>query len=456
MTFFSNRMRTTALACLLSLLSPAVAQSQAAAKPTRDLDWNNWRGPLGTGVAPTSRPPIEWSLAEGKRKNIRWQAAVPGRGISSPIVWRNRVYVTTAIATDRKAKSTALEEHNPRSLAPPTNVHQFVVLAFDRGDGHEVWRKVIAEAVPHEGGHASNSHASASPVTDGEHVYVNFGSRGLYCLNLNGDVQWKKDLGLMRTRHQYGEGSSPALHGDVLVVNWDHNGDSFLAAFDKRTGKQRWRQPRDEKSAWPTPIVAPVNGGHQVVINAHGASRGYDLADGEPIWSLSGMTEICCPTPIYSNGVAYLMSGFKGDMLQAVRLAGAKGDLKASKNLLWAHTRNTSYVPSALLYGDCIYFVRLVNGVLSCLDAKTGKVHYEGQRLAGVRRILSSPVGAGDRIYFTSQKGVTKVIQRGPKFEEVATNRIDDEFVATPAIAGDALFFRGRERLYCIGTPRKR
>ena len=267
---------------------------------------------------------------------------------------------------------------------------------------------------------------------------------------MDGEIQWSKNFGRMRTKLGFGEGSSPALHGDTLVMNWDHDDESFIAAFDKRTGEELWRTPRDETTSWSTPLVAPVDGGHQVIVTATSLTRSYDLETGELLWTLRGMTPNSIPSPSYVDGIAYLMSGFRGYSLQAVRLAGAQGELSNSRNIVWRHQRGTSYVPSALLYDDLIYFLRDNSGVLSCLDRRTGEVQYEGQRLRGIRTIYSSPVGASGRIYITSREGVTKVVKAGADFEEIATNQLDDGFDGTAAIVGDEIYLRGQEYLYCI------
>lgn len=426
--------------------------------------WSSWRGPLGTGSAASGSPPTQWAEETEQRpaKNIAWKVEIPGLGSSSPIVWQDRIYLTTAIETDRHQASTAVEPHDTRAQAPPTVVWEFAVLALNRSDGSLCWARTVAEAVPHEGAHRTNSHASGSPVTGGEHIYASFGSRGVYCLDMAGEVVWSKDLGIMRTRRQYGEGSSPALYRDRLIVNWDHEGDSFIVTLDKRTGEELWRQPREEQTSWSTPIVVEVNGRAQIIINATTASRGYDLETGEVIWSLSGMTENSIPVPMYDRGVVYLMSGYRGQMLQAVRLEHATGDLEGSRHVLWTHQRNTSYVPSGALYNGCLYFLRGNSAMLSCLDAKTGEVLYEGQRLSGLRSVYASPVCVDGRVYVTSRDGVTMVISAGPQFKELAINRLDDPVDASPAIIGDRIYMRGQRHLYCIaecsdppGAPHK-
>jgi len=453
-------MRTFAVWCLAFLLFADVAvalpqsgQSIKATGFTVDARyWSSWRGPLGTGSATSGNPPTQWAekTEQGPAKNIAWKVEVPGLGSSSPIVWQDRIYLTTAIETDRSGESTAVEAHDTRAQAPPTVVWEFAVLALDRDDGSVFWSTTVAEAVPHEGAHSTNSHASGSPVTDGEHIYASFGSRGVYCLNRAGEIVWSRNFGVMRTRRQYGEGSSPALYGDRLIVNWDHEGDSFLVTLDKLTGDELWRQPREEQTSWSTPIVVEVRGRPQIIVNATTASRGYGLESGEVIWSLSGMTENTIPIPIHAEGVVYLMSGYRGQMLQAVQLEDAKGDLEGSRHVLWTHRRNTSYVPSGGLYDGRLYFLRGNNAILSCLDAKTGKVFYEGRRLSGLGSVYASPVYADGRIYVTSRDGVTMVIGAGPLFKQLAVNRLDEPIDASPAIVGDKIYVRGQRHLYCI------
>lgn len=440
-----------------------------------DANWGNWRGPLHNGIADSANPPTEWA----EDKNIKWKVALPGLGSSSPIVWGDRIYVTSAVETEVEGKPPELPGQagqgrrgggqagtgrrggnrqggrrrggqGGRGGGAPTKVHEFVVMALDRADGSVVWQTTVAEEVPHERGHATASQASNSPVTDGEHIFASFGSRGLHCLNMDGELQWSKKFGYMRTRNQFGEGSSPALHGDILVVNWDHEGDSFIAAFNKTSGEELWRNPRDEPTSWATPTIVDVEGTPQVFVTGTGASRGYDLATGEELWSLGGMTFNCIPTSNYVDGVAYLMSGFRGYNIQAVMLAGADGDLTDSEQVLWSHGNGTSYVPSALVYDGFVYFLADNNGVLSCLDAETGEVHYERHRMRGFRTVYASPVGAAGRVYLTSREGVTKVIKLGGEYEELATNELEDGFDATPAIVGNQILLRGRENLYCI------
>lgn len=433
--------------------------------------WASWRGPDGSGAAPNCDPPTQWSEDE----NIKWKTALPGLGNSTPIVWQDRIFLTSAIQTDEegpapKPQEEAAGEDDRRSRrgrgrrgrrggmgnkSAPTKVFDFRVLALDRKDGSVIWSTSVKRAVPHEGGHATGSQASSSPVTDGAHIYAHFGSRGIHCLNMDGELIWSRDFGKMRTRNQFGEGSSPALAGDTLIVNWDHEGDSFVYAIDKKTGDEIWSKPRNEITSWSTPLIVEVDGKLQAIISATKASRAYDVATGEVVWSCTGMTTNSIPTPIVRDGVAYLMSGFRGAALQAIKLSGAKGDITDTDHMLWRHNRQTSYVPSALLYGKHIYFLRSNSAVLSCVDIETGEPAFEGQRLAGLRTVYSSPVGAGGRIYLPSREGMTKVFKAGDTYEELATNELDDIFDASPVVIGDELYLRGHKSIYCIGEPSK-
>ncbi len=417
-----------------------------------DGNWASWRGPMGSGEAPGGDPPVKWS----ETQNIKWKVEIPGLGSSTPVVWGDRIYLTTAVETDEEGKAPARRSSGRRrggrggSESSLTKVYDFRVLALSRKDGSVVWSKSVNKAVPHERGHRTATQASASPVTDGKHIYAHFGSRGIHCLDMKGKVIWSKDFGLMNTKNGFGEGSSPALWDDKVIVVWDHEGESFICALNKRTGRRVWRTPRNEPTSWSTPVVTKVGKQMQVIVAATRASRGYSLKDGKPIWSCTGMTGNVISTPVVQDGVVWLMSGHKGSMLQAVKLSGAKGDVTGGKNLLWSHNRQTSYVPSPLVHKGRMWFLRIGQGVLSCLDAKTGEPFYEGQRLRGLKSIYSSPVAAAGRVYLTSREGTTMVIKASDKFEQLATNRLDDSFDASAVIVGKELFLRGRASLYCI------
>jgi outer membrane protein assembly factor BamB len=303
--------------------------------------------------------------------------------------------------------------------------------------------------LPHEGHHRDHGFASHSPVTDGQRVYAWFGSRGLHCYDLDGQLKWSKDFGRMQTKNSFGEGSSPALHGNVIVVTWDHEDEDFITALDKETGKELWRQARDEETSWATPLIVPHDGKAQVVTSATRKIRSYDLATGKLLWECAGMTANVIPTPVAADGLVYPISGFRGNALLAIRL-GRAGDLTDSDAIAWRHNRSTPYVPSPLLYGDRLYFFASNNSILSCFDAKSGKAVLDAQRLEGPSGFYASPLGAGGRVYLTGRNGVSVVIKHADTLEVLATNRLDDRFDASPAAAGPELFLRGHENLYCL------
>ena len=255
------------------------------------------------------------------------------------------------------------------------------MIALDRVTGRTVWQTTVCEEKPHEGTHGTGSFASISPVTDGKNIYASFGSRGIYCLDLDGKVTWKTDLGDMSIRATFGEGGTPAVGDGVLVVPWDHEEDSFVIALDTATGKERWRKSRDERTSWTSPVITEVNDRTQVIFAGTSASIGYDLKTGDEIWRCTGMTGNVVPTPIVGHGMVYLISGFRGAAIQAVKLDAAKGDVTGTDAVVWSHDKATPYIPSALLSGQNLYFLKGTGGILSCVDALTGEVRFDSERI---------------------------------------------------------------------------
>lgn len=446
--------RTIQVILAICLLSTLAWGSTPPSSPDYQKYWPQWRGPQATGVAPLADPPLEWN----ENKNVRWKVEIPGRGLASPIVWDNQVFILSAIELGKGSASASgqTEQQNSRgrrgrrSRIRPTTKVAFTVLALDRTTGKTLWRRTAREDVPHEGTHQDGSWAAQSAITDGEHLFGYFGSRGLYCYDLKGDLKWQTDLGDMTTRNGFGEGSSPVLYENTIVLNWDHEGPSFIVAFDKNTGKELWKVGRDEVTSWSTPIVVEHAGKAQVVTNATNRVRSYDLKTGELIWESRGMTVNTIPSPVSSDGMVFVMSGFRGSMLQAIRLADARGDITNSDAIVWRHERDTPYVPSPLLYGDAIYFVKVNQGIVSCHDARTGEPFYAPERLGDIQGIYASPVGASNRVYITGRRGNFVVLKQGRKFEVLATNSLADRFDASPAIVDKEIFLRGHKYLYCI------
>jgi outer membrane protein assembly factor BamB len=410
--------------CLLALVT-AAAPRAAADSPAV---WPQWRGPLATGAAPEGQPPVRWSETD----NVRWKVELPGRGHSTPIVWGQKVFVTSAEPAGDGGRL------------------RFLVLALDLATGELLWQRDARQDAPTTHSHPDSSWASPSPVTDGEVVCASFGSFGIFCYDLDGQLLWSKDLGDLATRRDFGEGSSPLLAGEALVVNWDHEGDSFIVALDRRTGRELWRHGRDEVTSWSTPLAVEVDGRTQVVVSASGRIRGYDLASGEEIWQAAGMTLNVVPSPVAGDGLVFAASGFRGNALLALELAGAEGDLTGGPRVRWSHDRDTPYVPSPLLYRGILYFLKHNRGILTAVDAAGGEVLYGPERLEGVEGAYASPVAAGDRLYVLGRNGATCVLRHGRRLEVLAVNRLDDRFEASPAVAGDTLLLRGHRFLYAL------
>jgi outer membrane protein assembly factor BamB len=438
-------------------------------------NWPQWRGPLASGAAPESQPPTTWS----ESSNLKWKVKIPGFGNSTPIIWGDRIFLATAIALPSEKSAAApapAPEPPPAAGAPavggneergrrrgggggggfrgeaPTSKVQFVLMALDRATGKVVWQKTARETLPHEGHHRDGSFASGSPVTDGKHLYAFFGSHGVYCYDLDGNLKWEKDLGDMRTRNAFGEGASPALHGDTLIVNWDHEGEDFIVALNKQTGEERWRQKRDEPTSWSTPLVLDHDGKSQVIVSATNRVRSYDLATGEQLWEVGGMTGNVIPTPVSAFGMVYPISGFRGAALLAVKL-GAKGTLDGTDAIAWRHAKSTPYVSSPLLVGERLYFMAGNNGLVSCFNARTGQPYFEAHRLAELGGgVYASPVAAGQHVYIVGRDGKAVVLKAADQPEVIATNSLEDRIDASPAIVGNELYLRGHQHLYCVAA----
>jgi outer membrane protein assembly factor BamB len=405
--------------------------------------WGQWRGPYATGVSKSANPPLEWS----ETKNIRWKVELPGRGSASPVVWGDRLFVLSAVPI----ALTGADAHTPRGGVQPRDRHRFVVLAIDRRNGKIAWERTAREELPHEATHQDNgTYASSSAITDGQRVYAWFESQGMFVYDMEGTPLWQKDLGDKKMRNQFGEGSTPVLYKDRLIIVWDHLGQSFIVSLDARNGTEQWRVNRDEIDTWATPLVVEHDGRAQVIAPGKNKVRSYDCATGELVWESPGVTMNPIPSPVSEDGMVFVMSGFQGNNLKAIRLADARGDLSKSSAIVWSLDRDTPYVPSPLLYDGLLYFLKTNSGILSLFDGKTGKPHYQLQRLDGVPNVFASPVGAQGRVYFPGREGTTLVIRHGPNFEVLAKNKLDDGFDASPALVDNDLYLRGYQFLYSI------
>jgi outer membrane protein assembly factor BamB len=417
---------------------------RAAPDATAEKYWPQWRGPYATGVSRTADPPVEWS----ETKNIRWKTEIPGRGSGTPVIWGDKVFVLTAVPVGVDAAAAHAPLGGSRTRVP----HRFVVMAIDRRSGKVAWERTAREVPPHEGSHPQwGTYASSSAMTDGQRVYAFFDSFGLYAYDTDGKLLWEKDLGDKKMRQEFGEGQTPVLFGNRIVVQWDHQGQSFITALDKMTGAELWRTERQEIDSWGTPLVVEQDGRAQVIAAAMNKVRSYDLETGKVVWEGPGLTMNPIPSPVYEDGMVFATSGFRGNALRAVRLADAKGDITGTSAVVWSLDHDTPYVPSPLLYDGVLYLLKSNSGILSAYDAKTGKPHYQLQRLEGVPNVFASPVGAKGRIYVPGQEGTTLVIKQGPAYEVLATNVLDDGFNASPALVDGEIYLRGAKYLYSIG-----
>ena len=405
-----------------------------ASAQTADNYWPTWRGPTFTGATAKGNPPITWSESE----NIKWKVSVPGEGHSSPIVWGDKIFFLTAVKVDG------------------SDAYQFNVVCLEGTTGKELWQKTAVKTTPHEGHHPTGSFASYSPVTDGQYVWASFGSRGLYCYDVEGDLKWSNPLIQMSKRRAFGEGSSPCLAGDILAVVCDHEGQSVLFGFDKVTGKEIWKTNRDEGSNWTTPVAVETNGKWHIVINGTNFVRAYDAQTGEEIWRCSGQTRNAIPTPVPGLGKIFCTSGFGGKALQAITL-GRTGDLSGTDAVAWEKKDDTPYVPSPAISDNRLFVIASGapsnNGVVSCYNAQTGEAFYAKESLPDIDSIYGSFAIVGDRVYIADRKGTTVVLKNADTFEILAVNKLDDGFNTTPAIAGDSLYLKGDNHFYCIAMP---
>lgn len=441
----------TALVFLLICTSGLADDSSA--------QWPEWRGPFLNGMA-RGDAPTSWS----DTKNIKWKTEIPGRGHSTPVIWGDKIFLTTAIPTGKTPPAAPAQEQDSQGRrggggsgggAMAQVEHKFEVLCVDRKSGKIVWQKTARVAVPHEGYHRMyGSFASNSPVTDGKYVYASFGSRGVYCFDMNGKLVWQKDLGVqMRMRLQFGEGTAPALDKDKIILNYDHDAGSFIVALDKQTGKELWRTSRDEISAWSQPLIIEHQGRRQIIVSASKKVRSYDAETGKVIWECAGLGVNVIPAPVYQNGIVYVMSGYRDAKLMAIKL-GKEGDLTGTDAILWTQTRGLAYTASPLLSDGKLY-VLTDNGQVSCFNAATGEPYFQQVRLPRPYNFKASPVGANGKLYLASEEGEVIIVKMSDKLEVVATNTLADQmFIASPVIVEGELFLRGQNTLYCISEKK--
>ncbi len=468
----------------------------------RAQSWPQWRGPEASGLAPEKRLPAEW----GQDKNIAWKVALPGKGWSQPIVWGNKIFVTTAV-TENQVKPEA-GNFNPVAIAdgptssssgfrgppgpggpdglrgpggpgapddsrgpggsggfrgfgppppPPDKLYSWKLICLDGVTGNILWEKTACEGKPRATVNQNNTYASETPATDGEHVIAYFGNTGLYCYDVSGNLVWSKDLGVYPMQLGWGTGSSPLLYGGRVFIQCDNDQKSFLVALDKKTGNELWRVDRNEKSNWSTPYIWKNKQQTELITAGGSKLQSYNPENGQILWEMSGagrnsLTPVGDQELLYADSVDRMMGG-RGPIV-AIR-AGASGDISLKEGetsntfVAWSNQLRTFRVASPLLYEGCLYMLDQQRGQVRCYDAKTGKENYS-ERIEGAKGFTSSPWGNDGKVFCLDETGVTVVLKAGPKLEVLATNKLDEMFWSSVAVMDESLLLRGVDHLYCI------
>lgn len=413
-------------------------------------EWPSFRGPDGSGVSADAQPPVAWNV--GSSANVAWRTALPGLGHSSPIVWGDRIYLTTAIANTPAAQSLTLGDADVAGIDPAPNVvpHRWQVLALDRATGKTLWTRDVHQGVPSVKRHVKGSHASATPATNGRVVVAMLGSEGLYAFDTNGTELWKKDLGALSVgladdpSYEWGPASSPVIHAGVVFIQNDRYRDSYLIAFDLQTGKELWRSGRDELPAWATPLVHVQAAAPTIVTNSPRFIRGHDVETGRERWRVADPEgQVKVSTPVAAGNLAIVTGGWPSAARPIFAIRVADG------TIAWQHERGSPYTSTPLVY-DGLLYVLTDNGILSAYQISDGARVYQQRLSPGAGSFSASPVAAAGRIYLASEDGQVFVVRAGRKFELLATNDMNEICMASPAFAGDLLLIRTKSHLYAL------
>jgi outer membrane protein assembly factor BamB len=434
----------------------------AAIPPT---NWPQWRGPNASGVADGQAPPITWDVEESS--SILWKTPIPGLGHSSPIVWGDRIFLTSAVSS-KQDPVFRIGNMGDTDSVDDRSSHVWKIFSLDKQTGEILWERNAHEGVPRGRRHIKSSFANSTMATDGKFVVAFFGPEGLYTYNMEGDLLWQRDLGMVG-HPAWGFSSSPIIYSDMVIVQCDSERpstraqqagveamDSFIAAFALADGSERWRKPRDEvRASFASPTIYKGPDGAELITNSGRQIRGYEPETGEVLWSLAARTRNVTPTPIVAGGLIFVTSGFRPTQpIYAIRL-NAVGDIslgegqEANEFIVWSKSRGGPYTPTPIVYGKYMYTVN-VNGILACYEAETGMRAYRVRLHPLGGGISSSPVAADGRIYFSSEGGDVFVVKAGPEFELLATNSLSEVIMATPAISGGIIFIRTLHHLFAI------
>jgi outer membrane protein assembly factor BamB len=448
-----------AVVLFLFFVSGALSKNIDSSSAATSSNWPQWRGPDAQGVSNDKNLPSEWS----ETKNVLWKTELPGKGFSQPIIWEKKVFLTSDVegapAPDTHKAPTHLvagKEFKHPDWDGVNKLHTFKTLCLDRDTGKILWEKTSYEGMVYDYRHKRGNYAAPTPVTDGKYVWTYFGSEGVYCYDFNGKLIWKQSLGNIGTMGM-GVGTSPVLYENLLILICDQEfdgKDSFITALDKKTGKQVWRVPRQIGVSWATPVLVKTGARTELISSGNELIVSYDPATGKEIWRTEGLKSHAIATPVVGHGLVILSSGYPSKVITAVKLGGS-GNLDGTDKIAWRYNKGTAYVPSPILYGDYLYLMSDA-GILTCLNAKTGEVVYEGGRVPVPTKFYgASPVAFDGKILLTSDDGDTFVIKAGPKHEVLGTNSLGEPCRTSIAIADGKLFIRGDKHLFCIGAGAK-
>lgn len=423
--------------------------------------WPQFRGPFAAGIIENADLPESWNISTGK--NIRWIRDIPGLGHSCPVIWEDKLFVTTAISGSGN-NSLKVGLYGDIDEVGDRSVHEFRLFCIDKHSGEVLWERLVCQGIPRTERHTKSSHANPTPATNGKYVVVFFGSEGLYCYDFDGNLVWKRDFGIMNAGPysdpdvEWGFASSPILHENCVIVQCDFLGEGFIASLDVETGKDIWRTPREEISTWSTPNFYRQGTNRQIVVNGWNHIGGYDFDTGELIWSLAGGGDAPVPTPVFAHDLIFIHGSHgRWQPIFAIR-PQARGDISLDKestsneHIVWSIKRGAAYMPTNLVYGDYLYNMRM-NGSLTCYNALTGEVVYK-ERIPDAMGITASGVASGGKLYYALEQGEVVVVNAGPTFELISRNPLDDLIMATPAISGDMIYFRTQKHLIAVGGTR--
>ena len=420
--------------------------------------WPQFRGPAARGVAEGTALSAKWNIS--RSENVAWRTPIPGLAHASPIVWGNTIYVATVVSANVAELKVGLYG----DIAPANDNGQqtWRLLALDKTTGKVLWNKVAHEAVPRVKRHTKATHCNSTPATDGKHIVAIFGSEGLFCYDTNGELVWKKDLGPMDSGFflvksaQWGFASSPVIHDGKVIVQCDVQTNSFIAAFNLKDGHELWKTERTDVPTWSTPTVTQVGDATHILVNGWHHTGSYDFNSGKEIWKMDGGGDIPVPTPIVGHGLGYFTSAHgRFRPVSAIRLDVAKGDItpdtfgETNAAIAWVHLRQGAYMQTPILVGNHLYSCT-DSGVLTCFEARMGKIEYSERLSTGGQGFTASPVSDGRNLFFASETGNVFVVPVGPQFSILATNSLDETCMATPAISDGALLFRTRDHLVSI------